>query len=85
MKSSKAATTAREELIRNCYFTYQYMREFIPEADEACLFDGLVPRRRSVIAQTLKERGDPVGIFTAELTVDLGVDEPGASSSGGEK
>lgn len=36
------------------------------------LFEGVVPRKRSVIKKTLEERGDPAGIFTAELTVDLG-------------
>ena len=33
------------------------------------VFEGIVPRRRAVIDRTLKERGDPAGVFTAEVVV----------------
>ena len=36
---------------------------------------GKVPRKRSVLEETLTERGDPEGMFTAELTVDFRTDE----------
>ena len=33
------------------------------------VFDGMVPRTREVIERTLEERGDPKGIFTAEIVI----------------
>lgn len=41
------------------------------------VFEAVVPRSVAAIRQTLAERGDPRGIFTAEIGVDL----PGASDS----
>jgi hypothetical protein len=35
------------------------------------VFEGIVPRSAEVIRQTLAERGDPSGTFTAEIGVDL--------------
>ncbi len=35
------------------------------------LFKDILPRRRSVIEKTLEERGDPDGIYCAELTIEL--------------
>jgi len=35
------------------------------------VFEGIAPRSAEVIRQTLAERGDPSGIFTAEIGVDL--------------
>lgn len=35
------------------------------------VFEGIAPRSLEVIRQTLAERGDPSGIFTAEIGVDL--------------
>lgn len=48
---------------------------------DTCFYEGLVPRRRSVLAKTLAERGDPVGMFSAELTVNFKTDavEPAPS------
>jgi hypothetical protein len=43
--------------------------------DQSCYFIGKVPRKRSVLAKTLAERGDPKGMFTAELTIDFRTDE----------
>ena len=37
--------------------------------DAEVVFEGLVPRSRAVIDRTLKERGDPAGVFTAEVVV----------------
>ena len=34
-------------------------------------FDGLVDRSRATMEKTLAERGDPSGVFTAEVTVDF--------------
>jgi hypothetical protein len=36
------------------------------------MFEGIVPRGIEVIRTTLAERGDPSGIFTAEIAIDLG-------------
>jgi hypothetical protein len=36
------------------------------------VFEGIAPRSAEVIRETLAERGDPSGIFTAEIGVDLG-------------
>ena len=33
------------------------------------VFEGTVPRSREVIERTLAERGDPKGVFTAEIVV----------------
>ncbi len=48
---------------------------------DTCFYEGVVPRRRSVLAKTLAERGDPVGMFSAELTVNFKTDavEPAPS------
>jgi poly(3-hydroxybutyrate) depolymerase len=35
------------------------------------LFEGVVPRSREVMQATLEERGDPTGVWCAEVTVDL--------------
>ena len=35
------------------------------------LFEGIVPRMKDVIVKTLEERGDPTGIFTAEIKVQI--------------
>ena len=35
------------------------------------LFEGIVPRMKDVIVKTLEERGDPMGIFTAEIKVQI--------------
>jgi hypothetical protein len=43
----------------------------------AVLFDGTVSRNRKVMEATLDERGDPKGIYTAEVTVTL----PSSSSA----
>lgn len=37
--------------------------------DGELVFEGMVPRRRSVIERTLAERKDPMGMFTAEIVV----------------
>lgn len=44
-------------------------------ADGRLLHSGFVPRQRRVIEETLAERGDPSGIFTAELTVEIPEEE----------
>jgi hypothetical protein len=36
------------------------------------MFEGIVPREIEVMRSTLAERGDPSGIFTAEIAIDLG-------------
>ena len=36
---------------------------------EELVFEGIVPRKREVIERTLAERGDPSGVFTAEIVV----------------
>ena len=36
------------------------------------LFEGIVPRTRSVLEQTLAEREDPNGVYSAEITVTMG-------------
>ncbi len=36
------------------------------------LFRGMVPRRREVLERTLEERGDPRGVFSAEVVVTTG-------------
>ena len=41
----------------------------IVRRDSKVVFEGLVPRTRAVINRTLKERGDPAGVFTAEVIV----------------
>ena len=41
-------------------------------ADGAVLFEGLVESNLDVMAKTLAERGDPSGIFPAEVTVHVG-------------
>ena len=41
----------------------------IVKRDAEVVFEGLVPRSRAVIDRTLKERGDPAGVFTAEVVV----------------
>ena len=38
---------------------------------ESLLFEGLVPRSAAVLEATLAERGDPRGMWCAEVTVDL--------------
>ena len=43
--------------------------------DGAYFHIGVIPRKSSVLAKTLDERGDPKGIFSAELTVDFRTDE----------
>ena len=35
------------------------------------LFSGVLPRTIAMISKTLAERGDPVMLFTSEVTVDL--------------
>ncbi|MEY3143979.1 MAG: hypothetical protein RLY21_2472 [Planctomycetota bacterium] len=35
------------------------------------MFEGIVPRSLDVIRRTLAERGDPSGVFTAEIAIDL--------------
>jgi hypothetical protein len=35
------------------------------------LFDGIVPRNIGVLATTLGERGDPTGVYFAEVRVKL--------------
>ena len=40
-------------------------------SDGTVLFEGIVPRTESVIAQTLKERGDTEAVFTAEVILAL--------------
>ena len=35
------------------------------------LFSGVLPRTIAMISKTLGERGDPVMLFTSEVTVDL--------------
>ncbi|MCP4834871.1 MAG: hypothetical protein GY895_08910 [Phycisphaera sp.] len=37
--------------------------------EDEVIFDGMVPRSREVIERTLAERGDPKGIFTAEIVI----------------
>ena len=37
----------------------------------ATLFDGIVPRNIGVLATTLGERGDPTGVYFAEVRVKL--------------
>jgi hypothetical protein len=44
---------------------------------DAVLFQGTVSRSRKVMEATLAERGDPKGIYTAEVTVTL----PSSSSA----
>ena len=41
----------------------------IVKRDAEVVFEGLVPRSRAVIDRTMKERGDPAGVFTAEVVV----------------
>ncbi len=41
----------------------------IVKRDSKVVFEGVVPRSRAVINRTLKERGDPAGVFTAEVVV----------------
>ena len=41
------------------------------DEDGRVLFEGLVARRASVIEATMAERGDPDGVFSAEVGVDL--------------
>ena len=43
--------------------------------DGAYFHIGVIPRKSSVLAKTLAERGDPKGMFSAELTVDFRTDE----------
>jgi hypothetical protein len=35
------------------------------------MFEGTVPRTIAAIRRTLVERGDPSGVFTAEVAIDL--------------
>ncbi len=46
-------------------------REVKVTMGESVLFRGILPRSEAVIAATLAERGDPRGMFTAEVTVRL--------------
>ena len=43
--------------------------------DYRYFYIGKVPRKRSVLEETLAERGDPKGMFSAEITVDFRIDE----------
>ncbi|MCH2105004.1 MAG: polyhydroxyalkanoate depolymerase [Planctomycetes bacterium] len=42
--------------------------------DSEYFYIGKVPRKRSVLEETLAERGDPKGMFSAEVTVDFRTD-----------
>lgn len=55
-------------------------REVTVVMGESVLFRGILPRSDAVIAATLAERGDPRGMFTAEVTVRL---PPPARPAGG--
>ena len=43
--------------------------------DYRYFYIGKVPRKRSVLEETLAERGDPKGMFSAEITVAFRIDE----------
>jgi hypothetical protein len=42
-----------------------------PDLGSATLFEGVVPATIATMAKTLAERGDPSGVFLAEITVDI--------------
>ena len=46
-------------------------REVVVRMAGKVLFRGIVPRTRGAMRRTLSQRGDPTGIFSAELVVDL--------------
>jgi len=43
----------------------------IVEHGDRVLFEGSIDRTISTIARTMGERGDPIGIFHAEITVEF--------------
>ena len=61
------------------------MQPVIVRTPTAVLHDGPVTRNRKVMEATLAERGDPTGIYTAEVTVTLPAttSEPAPAPAGG--
>ena len=46
------------------------------EMHGSALFEGIVPRTQETMMQTLNERGDPTGVFTAEIVVRVAPASP---------
>jgi hypothetical protein len=49
--------------------------------DGSVLFDGVAQRSAGVIATTLAERGDPEGVFSAEVRVRIPAEKPAAPAA----